>query len=552
MLGSLSKNASVRVTDLDSELNKSLDVETTFDLTNKFSKEYILQEWNRIFGSILDAIASYDKSETNIIVSHVLYYKIFTREFFPLFSSKTYSDRKNKLSNLPLVSHVALVIDDIFDTFSDLNKEKQIFSDSTFLNDYAKSRKLTTNDINNTPTINFDWLSYCMSTILEWRSQEVILAQEVAVQLNSKYFLLWGLKQDPRVLANWALSPSPNTFYLSHPISEPRGDFEQSKTWPEIVEVVNRVQVELLERNIPIVMPTAIDELRFQKKNKKQTGLLGDRWPLPKQVSEMLLSSNLIDKDIDNLDLFEPSKIKIVSENVERERISIAEVQEYADGSLNALEIQILGQLANRDHLIVASTDGIIVLEPWSVSSNRLHSGVGKEIRYIFDTNSATGLKPAKRICVVFSSESVRNIIADKKNITNFKNRYVQNVRKKIRSDHDLSDEIVDTLIDDDTNLVENVGALGPNVRIPDIGAIKSSLPVVRKQACVHAFVEKALLISGSALDFTDLLIVGNMADILKDSYFKIFQEFLSGGKPDRSYESEILSIAKDNGINVP
>lgn len=539
------RNPPVFVFDLDSSLNKDLGVKTVFDLTSHYTKDYIQDAWIKKVVTLAHTISQLDKFQTFIVVSHVLYYKIFTREYFPLFNAKIFTDSQITQKELPPVTHVALIIDDIYDTFADLRNENELFSDSTFLADYAITRKLTEEQIANDPTIAFDWLNYCMSTILQWRSQEIILSQNVSTQLGAK-FLLWGLKQDPNALLKWALSEGQKIFYLSHPITEPRSGFDQKIGWPALTKVINRTQSELIKYNAPIIMPTAIDELRFKKTGKNHTGFMTPRWPLPDGTEDFLKSIKIVDKDIDKIDLFAPSMMKIIEhKNIERVPISMDRVQEYANASLNTLEMQILEQLANRDHLLVWESDGIIMLEPWSIKETRIHSGIWKEMMYICDNNAAQGLKPAKRICAVFSSEALESVMSGQK----FKDNFVRIIRKLIASQFKLDDSVTQILINDNGDIGERAGSMGTYVPANVVTEIKSNLNLIKDRACINAFIERALLIGESVLEYTDIIFVDKLDQIFEGTYAKMMYGFLTGGSPDLTYKSRILSQAMKNGI---
>jgi hypothetical protein len=130
------------------------------------------------------------------------------------------------------------------------------------------------------------WVHYCLNSILNWRSQEVTLAQSISSR-GKIQFTLWGLKQNPQVLLE--LLETENILYLSHPISEPRRYFKEHGVWPPLVDIINKFQHKLLEHKLPIIMPTSIDEFRFSRSSNNYTAQLLERWPLHADANEMLL-----------------------------------------------------------------------------------------------------------------------------------------------------------------------------------------------------------------------------------------------------------------------
>src|SRR5207249_665517 len=83
--------------------------------------------------------------------------------------------------------------------------------------------------------------------ILNWRSQEIVLAQSIADNMTTSggNVMVWGVKQDPRSLVNW-LKDQNDMFYISHPITQYRTSYNDkkradgSKEWPEMVHAIKR------------------------------------------------------------------------------------------------------------------------------------------------------------------------------------------------------------------------------------------------------------------------------------------------------------------------
>jgi hypothetical protein len=161
---------------------------------------------------------------------------------FPIFDA-TFFKTKCDQSNIT-VSKTALVIDDIIDLYWDLTRPDSLFGETAF-SDFMSDYPGLMTQVSARPHV--DWINYCAGYLLIWRAQEVTLVQSIVKQLDCK-FLLWGIKQDPKVLIDWLKNPKNEIFYLSHPISEPRRDLKSTAKWPDIVRVINDLQL-ILEKH---------------------------------------------------------------------------------------------------------------------------------------------------------------------------------------------------------------------------------------------------------------------------------------------------------------
>ena len=139
-------------------------------------------------------------------------------------------------------------------------------------------------------------------------------------------------------------------FYLSHAISAPRRHFKDKHEWVEPVSTVNLIQKKLLDNSIACILPTAIDEYRFQKTGKNYSSNLTERWPLPEDVGKILSENNLISSDVDFLNAFALQNITYDGTSIKNDPVKIetGEIQEYVNGVLSSLEMSIVEQLANQ------------------------------------------------------------------------------------------------------------------------------------------------------------------------------------------------------------
>jgi hypothetical protein len=125
------------------------------------------------------------------------------------------------------------------------------------------------------------------------------------------------------------------------------------------------------------VMPTAIDEYRIAQKSeegtilKRRLPVLEERWPLPAAaIASLLYSAPKNSADMHHKDLLKDKGPSSKSELADGEVVST---------QLRALESQIMFQIASRDHLLVSSTNGLLVFRPF-YRKGEFSGGVQAEI----------------------------------------------------------------------------------------------------------------------------------------------------------------------------
>lgn len=542
------------VHDVDTQIKTKLNAADMKELIEKNSRHRLKDEWRKATERIFDTILSSatNKSKLNILVGHPLYYKNSTEEIFPVFDT---SHIKEKAGNEFEISHTILLIDDIFDLYTELSQEGRLYSDRTcynFMFLYSRAKNVALQNLNNNPEAYTAWIQYCMNLLLQWRAQEIILTQDIADQLKSK-FMLWSLKQDPLVLVKWICDKDTKIFYISHPISEPRRTFKTTGSWPKIVTNINNLQVKMKNKELYTVMPTAIDEYRFEKQNNNYTSELSARWPLPDFVKQILSDPrHKLVGDLSNNDILHPYNVQIGLYTITRNsKADINTIQEFLNGIFTALEMTIVGQLSNRDHLLVWLTDGIIVLEPYSVTDNKIHGGIAMELRNLQTVNqSLKKFYPStqlKKLCAIFSETDVNAIIKS----GDFKTRSVSRLRKILKEKHELSDNVIDGLVNNDGDLVYETTSLGTPVPGSVLTEIIKNFTDYQKRAIVEQFLSTAVAMDPQDAEFTMILIVNDIENVWEeqDNISKI-KKFLvdCNGYP---WQDEIISIAQKQKIIV-
>jgi hypothetical protein len=435
-----------------------------------------------------------------------------------------------------------LIIDDIYDIFYNLHKPNELYGDFSFSEFMSNFEELKSKD-DAKPYIS--WLHYCLNSILNWRAQEVTLSQNIANQSESK-FMLWGLKQNPEVIIKWITDKINNIIYISHPISEPRREFSKNGSWPPIVSIINNFQYDLLKKNILLVMPTAIDEYRLERDERKSyTMNLKNRWPLSDDVYSILTNNNLINSDIDNSFILKPYFVNYDNKKRSFEKYEfknhqkdMLNIQDYINGTFNTLEMSIREQLGNRDHLLVRSTNGIIVLEPYSTIDKVTHGGVQKELEYLKQVNAS--LSTSKRLlCAIFLLNSVEEILKE----DNFIPEYRDHLCQIISSNHNIARYKVNKLIDENGQLISKTSSLGPQYITPhDHIAIEENLVQYKNRALKSAFISKTMLLEEIDHEYTMILFIEELNDLHNDIVLNKINDFFTESKNENSWEIFIQS----------
>ncbi len=521
--------------------------------------------WKNAVTRIIDDI-KFSVETFHIIVAHAVYYNSNTKEFFPIFDAGYLGGYLVK-KTLQII-RTGLIIDDLFDSFSYLRQAGKLFASSGLLTFYIDYARVTRKDVKkprefarvrDDPKAHLSWIQYCVNSLLKWRSQEIILSQSIAKQLQSE-FLLWGMKQDLDVLLKWLSDREARVFYISHPISEPRRIFQKEKKWPKIVDVINSIQIECKKQSLFTLMPTAIDEYRFDKLNNgKYTTKLTPRWPLPKAVSKLLLDYGIINSDVDHKNILTPQIIEgnenRLSETGKIQKISKKD-EDFIQGVLTALELAIHEEIGNRDHHLVWLTSGIIVIDPYSVREDKIHGGVKKELHYLravnqeikkqYEGNEAAIKKESRRLLAVFLKSTIEEMVR----MQEFQEEWIRKLMDIVTPDYPSLNKY-SKIFDKHGRLLASGSSLGPLDIDPTVRVeLDDKLPNYRKRALILEFISRSLSMDESNLDYIDILIVDNFKSLTEKQTIIRIKSFLMDSNNDLTWQDSFLNITKKAGID--
>lgn len=330
--------------------------------------------------------------------------------------------------DIPMIEHalpggarikgVALLIDDIYEVYHKLTAPGQLFDPADrfpeFVKKEAKAVGVTPDEYVRKAGHSYDqrrlemlalsWQVSILQQILAWRRMDVALARSLALQFASGRFMAFGLKQLTEALRLWIAGPDP-VAYLSHPISQARR-LRRSEEWDqiELVSEVNRLQRQMADEHVVLMMPTAIDEFRFGY-SKAPEPRLTPRWPLPAAEPELLYRppEEVDSPEFDNL--FNPravldtlkldTSVHALDRIGTRYNTSDATIKVVAGTLIGMLINAIQDQVGERDNLLVGNCPHLFIYRPYYGTRLEPSSGVRDELEYWLMLEASDGPRAA-------------------------------------------------------------------------------------------------------------------------------------------------------------
>lgn len=183
---------------------------------------------------------------------------------------------------------VILLIDDIYDLLDHLSSQGDIFDQETqsswVLDSLRKAARVPSKAGERDRSLAaLDSECTSLLRVLAWRRSEMIAAEALAASLNVPLYLV-GLKHPVEMAPLLFGEKAPAAVYVSHPITRHRREQIACGEWSQDVRNLNRIPQGLAARSVLALMPTAIDELRFQPPEAedifvRRGGRLAARWP---------------------------------------------------------------------------------------------------------------------------------------------------------------------------------------------------------------------------------------------------------------------------------
>ena len=318
----------------------------------------MIRYWKQSLRQSLTAPTQLDKlgpGGLNVLTCHLDLYGGRRREFYsPI-------DVRALVEDGHTVSHVLLLIDDIYDMYVQLSQPGLLYDERAGLPEYMRARQregsidLTEISADESKRLRGEWtLEYkanVLSVLLAWRRAEMLMAEAVAHQLDARY-MVYAIKQSTAAVASWLLNASRGGVYISHPITRPRDSRRGSGKWPSdgVVEECNALQGALDKSGVTCVMPTGIDELRFVLVGERKVPRLDVRWPIASPGGATSATHCMWPEHSDQPELahilFSPWSPKTMIET--------------GDPGAGRLANQISTEVPFRDHHLVAADPGLL------------------------------------------------------------------------------------------------------------------------------------------------------------------------------------------------
>ncbi len=342
------------------------------EVTHKLQREQVVRLWGEALDISLSKLAA-SPARAKLLSCHLTLYGGRRREHYsPV-------DVARLVSGPLKPSRLLLLVDDAFDMFARLTQPGYLydFGAADYIDEVAMREGISSDATLDSvrSQLKLEWQIATLSSLLFWRRADMVLAESLARQTGARY-LAFGVKQSTAVAARWLSEVDAEATYLSHSISRPRRD----PKWPnvDLVREFTEVQSGLEPHRTLCIMPTSIDEYRFQRKKVRGRPMaklqprLTDRWPIPTALA-------LIDKSpaySDTLYVAPSSgpKLKNLFEHKNVDELAV-------DSWLRSFEGLVSADISFRDHHLVACCPHLMVFRPLYLAGT-FSRGVEAEITH--------------------------------------------------------------------------------------------------------------------------------------------------------------------------
>ncbi len=360
--------------------------------------EELRKTCDKAFAKTIIAAAQEDKGLA-IITFHPVLYHQRTREFVLPYTGEKLNESLRGKKKKYSISRIVSIHDDIYDTYRRLRSEGRLFDPMITrepISDSAPPERARK------PLQDIQDLLF----ILNWRDREFTVARSLSVPLGTSHFLF---HRKGRLDTLWNVAAkNKKHLYFSHPISQPRRDLTgkvhtgKSKSLIADPERGSNLQKSCIEAAetlgpfVPIVEPTAIDELRIDYDKLKQiveSSLenyflppLTNRWPIG--AGERSETHSLSELEEDGL-------CKVVHHSSElRWKIESTPLDTF-ESAIRILDAEIRRQITVRDYALAEQADLVVAFRPFSLpNSPEPTGGVKREIAAMENKDRA-----GKRTC---------------------------------------------------------------------------------------------------------------------------------------------------------
>jgi hypothetical protein len=532
---------------------RDFDMET---VTHNLPRSKVSELWKESVASCLKTLEQSSKP-VRILCGHLTYYSSKRNEFYSVIDYKYfYRKIRDQITLKPKC--ILLLIDDVYDMYKRLSKLYSPDQIESFFRKIEKDRDVDVKGLtkDRLASLTFAWEIRNLLHLLFWRHIESIMAENLALQLEDAKFLVWPVKQILKAIKLWLNNSQAKAIYLSHPISEPRREKKAAKKWPKFTSEINKLQKMMASKEIALVMPTGIDELRFDVKKQKYTGYLKDRWPLITEKKDKLLYFKPSkDTDINYCSLLRPKYW-----DFQKQKLSLFRYKECTDtlkseinAFLQVLVREIEVQISSRDFLYIYHTDGLLVYRPYYANVKKpratFSGGVDAEVRLWEDIVQLGKLGKEKFIAFVHFKRDLKSMLQAKKD--DIPQEFVDTVWRLLSKVYNVDRNIVENMVKNKGRVYEIENILNKaNIAQGDKEELKKTFREYWERSKIELF-KKYLT---NAIDVEEKLIgvwIVDSFDSLKKETTNI-ANFLRRGEPrGNNAEKQIKTLFSDAFISV-
>jgi hypothetical protein len=342
------------------------------EVCGKLPRRAVSVYWREALSNSLSTLAAANQQQRSepypslALACHLTLFTPHRREFFVPWTPQDF--RTGTDGQVYDVARVIVLIDDIYDMYARLSGKGDVFNETQQSLNYSDWVKKLSGLSLPSELLKLEVRRRTLETLAAWRRAELVQAEALAAALGNVPLTILGVKHHVSVLERLVQNPEGRVVYLSHKITEARRyNRAHPGQWPTFVTEINALSAPMLEAGVVLLHPTAIDELRMTSSDH-QVGLT-DRWPLQDDSERLIYSKPGCYDPPGYKDLL--GQYKFDGEG------SVPE----AEAVFRGFELSVFHEIATRDHLLVSSTEGLVLYRPVA-ENGKDSSGARAEVQH--------------------------------------------------------------------------------------------------------------------------------------------------------------------------
>jgi len=345
------------------------------ELCSQLPRRALSVHWGKALSSCLGEIQNCPDSR-GVLACHLTLFSPRRQEFYVPWRPADFRAASGHTDGALSVSRVVVLIDDIYDMYSRLSGAGEIFNEEQQARNYSDFyQKLSGVSLSSAETgtpylLRLEVRRRSLEALASWRRAELVHAEALAQALGGIPLTVLAVKHRLSALQAIVESPRRKVVYVSHKISDARRyNRKNPGEWPLLVQEINELSPAFMNGDVVLAHPTAIDELR----TRSGPGAIGltDRWPLQEpSVDDLIYTLPSSAED--------PPGYESLFDGL---RFEGEGSSEEATAVFRGLELGIFQDIAFRDHLLVAASEGIVLYRPLALDGED-SGGARAEVRH--------------------------------------------------------------------------------------------------------------------------------------------------------------------------